>query len=304
MTSHLSTIICVIFGVVSLYYFNKYLDKQRKYDKLHEQFTGIHLENQKMKSRIKDLQSYRDDVSKTFKILDNELMMINEHLKNQESNHSIQATVQTSQNIPNTFTSTIPIGRIPLTRVTSFTNLNPGNNVSLLTPELLTSLFNMNSEDIQRQNTRQNTRQNIPPNTTQNTPQNTPPNTPSNTPQNIQPNTQNLQYNLQYNQDKESNLEEKTQVNLKEDLENDNKDVLNKSTIEMENISSNVVIDENSVYDDNRYSMISNYSEDMKSDSYSGLEFNVNRNSDNILYDISSQKVNENSYDKYLLNNN
>jgi hypothetical protein len=270
MTSHLSTIICVIFGVVSLYYFNKYLDKQREFDKLHEKFSGIHLENQKMKSRIKDLQSYKDDVSKTFKILDNELLMINEHLKNQEQNHSIQASIETSHNIPNTFTS-----RIPLTRVTSFTNLNPGNNVSLLTPELLTSLFNMNSEDMY------NRQHNIP-----NTPHNTPPNTPHNTPSNIQ--QQNVEKNIDENiKDNNMSISKSVEQNVEKNID--------------ENIlQSN--FDEKSVYDNNRYNMISNYSEE----SGDGLEFNVKSSDirDNkILYDISSQTINENSYDKYLLNN-
>ena len=72
MTSQLSTIICVIFGVVSWYYFNKFMESEREYSRLHKSYDELHMENKKMKSRLKDLQSYKNDVSKTFKILDNE----------------------------------------------------------------------------------------------------------------------------------------------------------------------------------------------------------------------------------------
>jgi predicted nuclease with TOPRIM domain len=150
MTSQLSTIICVIFGVVSWYYFNKFMESEREYLRLHKNYDELHIENRKMKSRIKDLQSYKNDVSKTFKILDNELVLINDHLK-RNSQQNIQES-QTNFPMNSSMNSSIPIARIPLARVASFTSLPQNNNISLLTPELLTSLFNMNTEDITRQN--------------------------------------------------------------------------------------------------------------------------------------------------------
>jgi hypothetical protein len=181
MSNQLSTIICVIFGVISWYYFNKFLESEREYSRLHSRFESLSTENQKMKSRIKDLQSYKNDVSKTFKILDNELVMINDHLKkhNQQEESfnnpvqvpssqpvfpNIRSTVHT-QSIPGgqatIRTSTIPLTRMPLSRVSSFTNI-PGNSVSLLTPELLTSLFNMNTEDLQTTQSEMPQRSEIP----------------------------------------------------------------------------------------------------------------------------------------------
>ena len=159
MSSQLTTIICVIFGVISWYYFNKFQESEREYSRLHKNFETLHVENQKMKSRIKDLQSYKNDVSKTFKILDNELILINDHLKRrndqggqQTSNRftlPIRSNSQTSIPVQATIrTSTIPLSNVPLSRISSFTNIPSGNNVSLLTPELLTSLFNMNTEDL------------------------------------------------------------------------------------------------------------------------------------------------------------
>jgi hypothetical protein len=121
------------------------MESEREYSRLHKSYDELHIENKKMKSRVKDLQSYKNDVSKTFKILDNELLLINDHLK-RNSDQNIQ---EARTNFP--ITSSIPIGRIPLARVASFTALPQNNNISLLTPELLTSLFNMNTEDFNNQ---------------------------------------------------------------------------------------------------------------------------------------------------------
>lgn len=130
------TIFCLILGVVSWYYFNKFQDSEKEYNKLYKRFEQVYIENQKVKSRIKDLQSYKNDISKTFKILDNELVMINDHLKKQNEN------VTTQRQRP-----TLPPR--PSLGARSFYMRNiPNNNVSLLTPDLLTSLFNMNTLDI------------------------------------------------------------------------------------------------------------------------------------------------------------
>jgi hypothetical protein len=98
-----------------------------EYVRLHKKFDEVYLENQKMKSRIKDLQAYKTDVSKTMQILDNELMLINNHIQKQ-STETLQEGASNR--------------RSPY--------LRSRNNVSLLSPELLTSLFNnMNQENYQ-----------------------------------------------------------------------------------------------------------------------------------------------------------
>lgn len=126
------TIFCLVLGVVSWYYFNKFQDSEKEYNKLYKRFEQVYIENQKVKSRIKDLQSYKNDVSKTFKILDNELVMINDHLKKQNENVT-----------PERQRPPLP-PRPPAARSFYMRNI-PNDNVSLLTPDLLTSLFNMNT---------------------------------------------------------------------------------------------------------------------------------------------------------------
>ncbi len=124
------TIFCLVLGIVSWYYFNKFQDSEKEYTKLYKRFEQVYIENQKVKSRIKDLKSYKNDVSKTFKILDNELVMINDHLKKQNVTPERQRP---------------PLPpRPPAARSVYMRNI-PNDNVSLLTPDLLTSLFNMNT---------------------------------------------------------------------------------------------------------------------------------------------------------------
>lgn len=105
-------VLCAIIGFIAWYYFNKFQESEKEYYKLHKKYEEAISDNTRMKSRVKDLQSYKNDVSKTFQILDNELLMINDHLKRKEP-ETQQDTVH-----PN------------------------GGRVSILTPELLGSLFN------------------------------------------------------------------------------------------------------------------------------------------------------------------
>ena len=118
-------------------------------------FDNLYVENQKVRTRVKDLQSYKTDVSKTFQILDNELVMINDHLQkrndrggNQVRNIVSNANAGQQPSVP--IHTTIQTSRIPLTRISSFANMPSYNNVSLLTPELLSSLFNMNTEELRQ----------------------------------------------------------------------------------------------------------------------------------------------------------
>ena len=111
-----TVILCCMVGFIAFYYFNKFNQIERTYYILHRQFLESCKENKKMKVKIADLQLYKDDVSKTFKILDNELLMINDHIKKQ---------------------TTIP----------STENEDESNRISILSPQVLNSLFeSMNQE--------------------------------------------------------------------------------------------------------------------------------------------------------------
>jgi len=183
MSSQLPTIICVVFGIISWYYFNKFLESEREYSKLHKRFDNLYVENQKVRTRVKDLQSYKTDVSKTFQILDNELVMINDHLQkrndrggNQVRNIVSNANAGQQPSVP--IHTTIQTSRIPLTRISSFANMPSNNNVSLLTPELLSSLFNMNTEELRQSVSQQPPQQQD----TQQQPQQQPPQQPQQQP--------------------------------------------------------------------------------------------------------------------------
>lgn len=86
MTQHL-IIICVVTILLWYYYIkskeqdDKYLPVMIRQSELMHENTKLKQENKKLKMRIKYLENYKNDVSKTFKILDNELGLINEHIK-------------------------------------------------------------------------------------------------------------------------------------------------------------------------------------------------------------------------------
>lgn len=86
MTQHL-IVICVVTILLWYYYIkskeqdDKYLPVMIRQSELMHENTKLKQENKKLKMRIKYLDNYRNDVSKTFKILDNELGLINEHIK-------------------------------------------------------------------------------------------------------------------------------------------------------------------------------------------------------------------------------
>jgi cell division protein FtsB len=114
----------IVVSLVAFFIYNKFEQSERAYVKLHTEYLKVVRERDKTKRRVKDLQSYKDDISKTFKILDNELAMINDHIKRKEVNLSEQSE---------------PLGELR------------GNSLSvMLTPEILNGLFDgINSERIQ-----------------------------------------------------------------------------------------------------------------------------------------------------------
>ena len=89
MTQHI-IIICII-TILLWYYYTKSKDNDDKYipvmirqsELLHEN-TRLKQDNKKLKIRVKYLENYKSDVSKTFKILDSELGLINDHIKNKQ----------------------------------------------------------------------------------------------------------------------------------------------------------------------------------------------------------------------------
>ena len=58
-----SLIILILLGLVSWYYFNKFQESEQNYRKLYYQFEKVYVDNKNMKTRIQDLESYRNDIS-------------------------------------------------------------------------------------------------------------------------------------------------------------------------------------------------------------------------------------------------
>jgi len=94
-----SLIILIIMGLISWYYFNKFQESEKNYRNLYYQFEKVHIDNKNMKIRIQDLESYKNDISKTFNVLDKELLVINDHLQRRNNNDNITKTSSGSANV-------------------------------------------------------------------------------------------------------------------------------------------------------------------------------------------------------------
>ena len=79
-------IICIIIILLWYYYIStekgdKYVSTMMEHSTLLQENIKLKQENKKLRVKLKYLENYKNDISKTFKILDNELGMINEHLQ-------------------------------------------------------------------------------------------------------------------------------------------------------------------------------------------------------------------------------
>lgn len=113
-------ILLIVSICVAVWFFYKYKESQVKLKSFISKNLSLKLENNSMKSKMKYLETYKDDVSKTFKILDDELLLIKDNLQQQPRQQN--TTRQNTQSVPRQ-------------------SVIPHHRVSLLTPNLLTSLM-------------------------------------------------------------------------------------------------------------------------------------------------------------------
>lgn len=142
MTQHI-IIICII-TILLWYYYTKSKDNDDKYlpvmvrqSELMHANSRLKQENKKLRMRVKYLENYKNDVSKTFKILDNELGLINDHIKhNRPTNNQ-----STDQDESDSFqTSVTPTILNSLLRNSQETSLPPQQ--SLPSDNLFNNIFN------------------------------------------------------------------------------------------------------------------------------------------------------------------
>lgn len=149
MAQHI-IIICII-SILLWYYYIKSKEQDDKYipvmirqSELMQENSVLKQENKKLKMKLKYLENYKQDVSKTFKILDNELGLINEHIKNKQENVNPQeSTTQFQTSLtPTVLNSLIRDSQEPLNE-TSF-NENSINSIfnRFLTGDVFTSSLN------------------------------------------------------------------------------------------------------------------------------------------------------------------
>jgi hypothetical protein len=129
MDSNFSLLIIIVLLTTSWYYYTKYKEYEKENHFLQNNVNKTNMENSNYRTRIKDLQKYKNDVSKTFKILDTELTNINNHVEKSNTHHFQLATNPINSSVNELTSQSIP-GR-----------------VNLLTPDMLNNLIdNMNQE--------------------------------------------------------------------------------------------------------------------------------------------------------------
>ncbi len=106
-------IICII--IILLYYYTK----GDLFSPLiqHYQHVKLKNENKKLKKRIKYLEEYKNDISKTFKILDNELELINRHIKNTGEDTTFNTDRFSTSITPSVLNSLLQFSHNPLSNI-------------------------------------------------------------------------------------------------------------------------------------------------------------------------------------------
>ena len=132
MDSNFSLLIIIVLLTTSWYYYTKYKESEKINNQIQYNVNKITMENSNYRTRIKDLQKYKNDVSKTFKILDTELTNINNHVEKSHNHFQLSSNPISTSRINS-----------PGHELTSHIN----NRVNLLTPDMLNNLIdNMNQE--------------------------------------------------------------------------------------------------------------------------------------------------------------
>ena len=108
----------LVISVVAVLFMYKTLNEYRL------NYLKISNENNYLKARIDDLKSYKNDVSKTFEILNNDLKIINEELKKTEP---ASTELQTNETLSSAIQDTVDISTINPIEVFSQYFFRPDN---------------------------------------------------------------------------------------------------------------------------------------------------------------------------------
>ncbi len=110
-------------------------------------------ENNYLKTRIEDLKTYKNDVSQTFEILNNDLKVINEELKRHEQNTTLENLEENQTNQENSNLESIPQNENPQNE-----NLQNENLQNFITPMEIFSQYFFRSDNLNEngRNTRGN----------------------------------------------------------------------------------------------------------------------------------------------------
>jgi len=79
----LLSVFCILVGICALYMYKKFKESEDAYYQLHMDYLNVMNENTLMKNKINELEIYRNDISKTVSLLENQFGNKNEnHIEN------------------------------------------------------------------------------------------------------------------------------------------------------------------------------------------------------------------------------
>jgi len=145
MTNNIITILLV--GAIVWVCYVKYQEYQYKTLQLMSKNHLLEIENQKMKTKIRYLQNYKTDVSKTFKILNNELSLIKENLPENSVNiltpQIFNSLMSSEPETPNANANVANVNaNVANANVANVANANVANVANVANADIFSTLLN------------------------------------------------------------------------------------------------------------------------------------------------------------------
>lgn len=86
----LHVVVCGIIAIVAWFYYTKFEQAQENYYSLYKKHVDLQNEHELLKARNEELQVYKNDVSRTFRLLDDEITMIHRHIEHTQPHQEVQ----------------------------------------------------------------------------------------------------------------------------------------------------------------------------------------------------------------------
>ena len=102
MSIDILVVFCVIIGIIAFFYYKKFNEIKVVHNKLQNDYINTCNNNQILKNRLVDLLDYKNDISKTVKLLDKDIGSLNDKLEQTNSAYFPDEIMSLTPDILNT----------------------------------------------------------------------------------------------------------------------------------------------------------------------------------------------------------